>query len=306
MQRQLTWVDRSGTARGRVGDPDETISNPRLSPDGRRVVVERTVQGNTDLWLLDRGRTMKVTFDTAADRFPIWSPDGTRIVFHSNRTGLGDLYQRLMTGAGVDERFVASDQHKVPASWSADGRFLLYVSENPQTNGELWVVPMVGDRTPYVFLKTSFRVAYGALSPDGRWVAYQSNESGRSEIYVRPFAPPGAGKGAGIEGKWQVQVSQAGGIHPAWQPDGKELYYLNPAAAMMAVPITITGSNLEPGAPEVLFPTRIVSGGTDVTQGRLGRQYDVAPDGRFLINTFLDSTAAPITLLMNWNPEATK
>ena len=156
-----------------------------------------------------------------------------------------------------------------------------------------------------VFLKTPFRVAYGAFSPDGRWVAYQSNESGRSEIYVRPFVPPGARKGrASVEGQWQV--SQAGGIHPAWRPDGKELYYLNPAAAMMAVPITVTGSNLEPGAPEVLFPTRIVSGGMDVTQGRLGRQYDVAPDGRFLINTFLDSTAAPITLLMNWNPEAAK
>jgi hypothetical protein len=121
---------------------------------------------------------------------------------------------------------------------------------------------------------------------------------------VRPFAPPGAGKGAGIEGKWQVQVSQAGGIHPAWQPDGKELYYLNPAAAMMAVPITITGSNLEPGAPEVLFPTRIVSGGTDVTQGRLGRQYDVAPDGRFLINTELPGDVTPITLIQNWNPDA--
>ena len=195
MQRQLIWVDRSGTAQSIVGDPDETISNPRLSPDGRRVVVERTVQGNTDLWLLDRARAIRYTFDAAPDRFPIWSPDGTRLVFHSNRTGLGDLYQKLTSSpTAAEEQLVASDRRKIPASWSADGRFLLYDSENPQTNGDLWVVPMVGDRTPYVFLKTGFRVAYGAFSPDGRWVAYQSNESGRSEIYVRPFVPPGAGK----------------------------------------------------------------------------------------------------------------
>ena len=119
-------------------------------------------------------------------------------MFHSNRTGLGDLYQKLTSSpTAAEEQLVASDRLKIPASWSADGRFLLYDSENPQTNGDLWVVPMVGDRTPYVFLKTRFRVAYGAFSPDGRWVAYQSNESGRSEIYVRPFVPPGARKARG-------------------------------------------------------------------------------------------------------------
>ena len=118
-------------------------------------------------------------------------------------------------------------------------------------------------------------------------MAYQSNESGRSEIYVRPFVPPGAAGTAAGAAAGQWQVSTAGGIHPAWRPDGKELYYLNPAGAMMAVPITVTGSTLEPGAPVVLFPTRIVSGGVDV-HGRQGRQYDVAPDGRFLINTVLD------------------
>jgi Tol biopolymer transport system component len=123
--RQLTWVDPSGTARGTVGDPDATLLTPRVSPDGRRVVVSRTVQGNQDLWLLDGARTSRLTFDPAVDQFPVWSPDSTRIVFRSTRTVPGDLYQKLASGADVEERLVASDQLKAPMSWSADGRFLL-------------------------------------------------------------------------------------------------------------------------------------------------------------------------------------
>ena len=190
------------------------------------------------------------------------------------RTGPGssDLYQKLTSGAGAEERLVVSSQQKTPTSWSADGRFLLYHSVDPQTDADLWVVPMVGDRTPSVFLKTPFREWLGAFSPDGRWVAYQSNESGRSEIYVRPFVPPGAaGTAAGAAGG-QWQVSTAGGIYPVWRPDGKELYYLNPAGAMMAAPITVAGSTLEPGAPVVLFPTRIVGGGVDAATGSAVRR----------------------------------
>jgi hypothetical protein len=155
-----------------------------------------------------------------------------------------------------------------------------------------------------VFLKTPFRESYGTFSPDGRWVAYQSNESGRQEIYVRPFVPPGgAGAAAGTAGN-QWQVSTAGGISPRWRPDGKELYYLDPAGAMMAAPITVTGATFAPGEPVRLFPTRIFGGGEDI---QLGRQYDVAPDGRFLINAVLDAAAAPpITLLQNWRPDAKK
>ena len=302
-QRRLIWLDRSGTARGTVGDPHATLSNPNVSSDGRRVAVSRTVQGNIDLWLLDDGRTSRFTFDPAPDTDPVWSPDGARIVFRSNRTGADDLYQKLASGAGVEERLVASNQVKTPESWSADGRFLLYRSIDPQTSLDLWVVPMVGNRTPSVFLKTPFREGYGAFSPDGRWVAYESNELGQNEIFVRPFVPPAAAGTPPTLAGGQWQVSTAGGIYPRWRPDGKELYYLNPAGAMMAVPITVTGATLAPGAPMVLFPTRIVGGGEDAAQGR---QYDVASDGRFLINTELDTIAAPITLLQNWNPGAGK
>ena len=303
-RRQLTWVDLSGTARGTVGDPDETVRNPRLSPDGRRVVVERTVQGNTDLWVLDGTRTSRLTFDPARDYFPLVSPDGTRIVFRSTRTGIGDLYEIPMSGAGGETRLVGGDQLLSPWSWSPDGRFLLFSSNDPQSTNDMWVLPMVGERTPAVFLKTPFREGYPAFSPDGHWVAYQSNESGRPEVYVRPFVPPlppapGGPPTALPGGQWQV--STAGGITPLWRPDGKALYYLNPAGEMMAAPMTVAGGAPEPGAPVRLFLTRILGGGVDT---QIGRQYDVARDGRFLINTELPGDAAPITLIQHWKPEA--
>ena len=186
----------------------------------------------------------------------------------------------------------------------------MYSSIDPQTNADIWVLPISGarDRKPFVFLKTPFREAYGTFSPDGRWVAYHSNESGRPEIYVRPFVPPSRGASAdkpasmaGPEtaagGQWQV--STAGGIQAMWRSDGKELYYLNPDGAMMAAPIKVNGAAVEPGAPVMLFPTRILGGGADIQNGR---QYDVTADGRFLINTVLNEAAAPITLLQHWKP----
>jgi dipeptidyl aminopeptidase/acylaminoacyl peptidase len=303
-RRQLTWFDRSGTARGTVGDPDRNgLSSPSLSPDGRRVAVTRTVEGNTDVWLRDGARMSRVTVDAASERFPLWSPDGTRLVFSSSRSGPFEIYQRLAGGAGVEERLVPADQMAFAASWSPDGRFLLYVNNDPHTLTDLWVLPMAGDRVSSAFHKTPFLERWGTFSPDGRWVAYHTNQSGQHEIYVRPFIPPGvSGTAAGPTGG-QRQASTTGGVYPVWRRDGRELYYLNPEGAMMAVPITVIGATLEPGAPIVLFPTRILGGGVD--RG-LGPQYDVARDGRFLINTVLDDTAAPITLLMNWNPEAKK
>jgi Tol biopolymer transport system component len=297
--RNLTWFDRLGTARGAVGEPDGSWNGPRVSNDGRLVAASRTVQGNSDLWLLDGDRTSRFTFDPAADQLPVWSPDGSRIVFRSLRSGGASLYAKLTNGTGAEERLVASDQSNAPSSWSADGRFLLYTNLDPQSSGDLWVLPMVGDRTPSVLLKTAFRESSSAFSPDGRWVAYLSNESGRAEVYVRPFVPSGATDLAPPGGGAQ-QVSTAGGIYPAWAPDGKEIYYLNPAGDMMAAPIRVTGTTLEPGAPVKLFATRILGGGVD---GAQARQYDVAPDGRFLINTVVDSTASPITLIQNWNPD---
>jgi eukaryotic-like serine/threonine-protein kinase len=304
--RQLQWVDRSGAVQGTIGEPDVSLVAPRVSPDGRRVVVSRTAQNNEDIWLLDGARASRVTFDAAAEQFPAWSPDGTRVEFLSDRTGSGDLYEKVASGAGADKLFLASDQFKYPSGWSADGHYLLFFSIDPKTGGDLWILPATGDRKPYVFLKTAFIEVWGQFSPDGQWVAYQSNESGREEIYVRPFFPPGAANrkadSGAVEGQWQV--SSAGGVQPVWRSDGKEIFFINPAGEMMAAPITASGSVLTPGVPTRLFQTHVWGGGIDT--GR-GRQYDVAGDGRFLINAELDSGAtSPITLIQNWNPDAGK
>ena len=301
--RQLTWVDRLGIVLGTVGDPDvNSLTNPRVAPDGRRMVVSRRVDVNTDVWMLDGTRTTRLTFDPARDQFPIWSADGSRVIYRSRRAGGGALYRKLASGAGDEELLLAAPQNLTPMDESRDGRFLVYSWADPRTITDLWTMSMTGDRSPSVLLATPFRETYGEFSPDGRWVAYQSNESGRIEIYVRPFVAPTA-ETPPVAASRQWQVSTAGGLYPVWRPDGKELYYINPAGAMMAVPITITGAVPNPGAPVELFRKRIYGGGMDIQDGR---QYDVAPDGRFLINTLLDSAAAPVTLIQHWNPDAKK
>ncbi len=305
-QTQLTWFDRSGAARGSLGAPDDHLLDPRVAPDGRRVVVARATAQSVNLWLLDGAHMSRLTFEAYVDFYSVWSTDGTRIVFGSNQSGTFDLYQTLVNGAvGDAQPLLSAGQVKIPGipdSWSPDGRFLLYMHGDPQTGDDLWVVPMVGAHTPSVFLKTPFDELNGVFSPDGRWVAYQSNESGRFEIYVRPFHPPGAKDSDAAAGAMQWQVSTAGGIYPTWRPDGKEIDYIDPSGAMMAAPITASGATFAAGTPVKLFQTDIVEGGENST---VGREYDVAPDGRFLIDTVLESATAPITLILNWNPKAT-
>jgi Tol biopolymer transport system component len=298
-RRQLTWFDRSGSVLGTLGEPDDFgLSDPRLTPDGRAVVT-RAVDGNLDLWLLDGGRRTRITFDPARDDFAQLSPDGTVVVFRSGRTGAGDLYTKLLGRTDPEELLLQTDELKVPMSWSPDGRFLMYLSFDPVTNADLWVLPLQGDRTPYVFLRTPFREALGVFSPDGRWVAYHSNESGRPEVYVRPFFEPGQRDAATANDQWQISTD--GGAFAKWRADGQELYYLDPSGAMMAVSISVTGNKLVPGTPQMLFRTRISGGGRDVQQNI---QYDVAADGRFLIATELvDDAATPITLIQNWSPD---
>ena len=299
--QQLTWVDRSGTPRGVVGPRDSTLSNPSVSADGQRVAVARVTQRYANIWLFDGLREGRLTSEPRADRFPVWSADGARVVFSRVEAAI-NLYQKRRNGSGDAEPVLATDESKVATSASRDERFLFYNSVSNETNVDIWVAPLTSDRAPAVWLKTPFREGYAAASPDGRWVAYQSNESGRPEIYVRPFVPPADRAPAAVpDGQWQVSTN--GGIHPVWRHDGNELFYLSPAGEMMAAPITATAGGVAPGAPVALFQTRVVGGGLDALQAR---QYDVAPDGRFLINTALEDGGAPITVIQNWHPEAKK
>jgi eukaryotic-like serine/threonine-protein kinase len=289
---RLTWFDRSGEARGPLGAVEQAgLMNPRLSPDGRRVAVERSLQNRTDLWLLDAARQTRFTHGTdgRTTRLPVWSRDGGRIAFESIRSGSVALSMKASTEEGAEEVLFESPAIKIPCDFSPDGRFLVYYVPDPTTGTDLWLLPLA-TRVPSVFLRTDANELWGQFSPDGRSIAYQSNETGRYEIYVRPF-PSGGGP---------IAVSTAGGVYPRWSHDGKELYFIAPDAKLMAAPIRAGATVLEPGEPLALFQTRRLGGGLNVI-GR-SHQYDVARDGRFLINVESEAAATPITLLTNWRP----
>jgi len=300
-QRQLVWVDRTGKVLGTVGPPDEAAPTSfALSPDGQRVANARTAQGNYDVWLTDVARSVatRFTFDPAAEFSPVWSPDGTRVVFRSvNRSGRGpsDLFVKPANGATDEQPFLVDSQPKTPLDWSRDERFLLYAQGDPKTQSDLWALPLNGDAKPFAVVQTAFDETQGQFSPDGHWLAYTSNESGRDDVYVRPF--PDAG------GKWQV--STGGGSQPRWRPDGKELFYVATDGKLMAVPIDVTPQSraVTPGTPAALFATHLANGAGISLSGYQSRAlYAVAADGRFLMNVTIEADhAAPITIVQNWD-----
>ena len=248
------------------------------------------MQGNTDIWLLDllRGAMTRLTFDAAIDLSPIWSPDGMRTAFSSNRTGVFNLYLKPSNGSGTEERLLDSPNTKHAQHWSADGRWLLYYENTRDRAGPMGARHDRPNRTPHVVANTPAEEVLAQFSPDGRWVAYPTNESGRFEVVVQPF--PDAG------GKWQVSTD--GGAAPRWRADGNELYFLAPNATMMAVPVTAAGTSFEAGTPMPLFATGLEGGAPAGASG-----YAVARDGRFLfIRSVAPATVAPITLILNSRP----
>jgi Tol biopolymer transport system component len=294
-QRQFVWFDRSGRETGRVGDPGRSFFGPALSHDGRRLAFFR-LGGNPDVWLLDveRGVSSRFTSDPGDDVYPIWSPDSKGIVFSSNRKGPHNLYVKPVADTGGEQVLLHTPETEVAMDWSRDGRFLLYMIVDPKAPPSLWALPLHGERKPFRVMQTDSDRSFGQFSPDGKWIAYSSTESGRWEIYAQPFPGPGT----------KSLISTAGGISARWGPDGKELFYIALDDRLMAVPIqrASDGTSLEARTPVPLFTTRV---GGALRQTEFTPQYVVAPDGRFLMNTVVeDANAPPITVILNWKAKS--
>jgi len=302
---QLMWFDRQGKPLGTAGG--RLHAGLALSPDGVQAAIALVDFSKSapalDVWLLDlvRGIPKRFTFGKGDNYLPIWSADGSRIIFASNREGgIANLYQKLANGAKEEELLLRTGESKIPRSWSSDGRYLLYVSLDSKNRGDLWVLPLEGDRKPVPFLQTEFNEIDGSFSPDMRWIAYQSDESGRNEIWVREFLQPSGGKSSQTAGRWQV--SNGGGTNPKWRRDSKELYYRTTEGGVMVVDITGEAA-FQAGAPKPLFQVPpFMSAMVSLPIIGAATTWDVTRDGRqFLLTTHpVESSPSPFTVVLNW------
>jgi Tol biopolymer transport system component len=302
---EMAWVDRQGKLLEVVGPP-RNYQGVALSPDGKRIAAHVHDGDGGDIWVteLSRGTTSRFTFEPAQDNSaPVWSPDGNAIVFASRReaTKMG-LYRKSADNAGGDELLFESDTPKRPSSLSSDGRTLVFLSLDPKTSQDIWTLSLSNDRRATPWAQTPFNENQGVVSPDGRWIAYFSNETGQTEVYVRPF-PSGAGK-------WQV--SKDGGGFPIWRGDGRELFYTTrQGTAIAAVDIKAGAASLEAGRIKTLFEerTRLTNPGGGGTHPFTN--YAVSPDGqRVLIARAAtregDSGPAAIAVVANWAADIKK
>ena len=295
-QRTLVWVDREGREELIGAEPGDH-RGLRLAPDGERAaLVMRDGDGNVDVLIYDLARDIstRFTFDPANDSYPVWSPDGERVVFGSTREGISSLFWKAADGSGEAERLTTSTRNEFSGSWSSDGTTLVYTERSPETGLDIVVLAVDDERVSETLIETEFSDTFPNISPDGRWLVYASNESGQFEIYVRPFPNVSTGK-------WQV--SRGGGLKPLWAPDGRELFYRRPDdLAMMVAPIE-TEPTFSPGNPTVLFEA------TNFPVPAGPRRFDIAPDGqRFLMTkegeaTSEDATPPQINIVLNWREE---
>jgi hypothetical protein len=295
---EFRWLDRSGTVLEKLAQPFPVALNPSLSPDERRVAL--FVGGDIRIFDLRSRTSNRLTLDPANDFAGIWSPDGRQIAFASNRKGEFDLYQKDATGAGGDELLLETPDQKLPTDWSQDGRFLLYRSLDAKTSFDIWALSMT-DRKHFPVVRTPHEERDAVFSPDGRWIAYQSNESGRFEVWVRPFPSPGTE--VKEEERWQF--SSNGGSQVRWGRTGNEVFYLGLDGTLMSVPVEVQpgGRAVAPGRAVPLFPSGFplaFGGGTALPW------YMVSRDGqRFLMSTAPQPTSEiPIKVLVNWKPKA--
>jgi len=281
---QLRWVDRKGQTVGTVGPPGLYFTL-RFSPDGRKAAIEKIdpATGTSDLWIDDLSREVMTRFtsDPGLESGPVWSPDGSEIAFTSHGMAPAVIRRKRLADSGGGEVLVPAKGFPIPTDWSPDGRFLAYTDLDPKTRRDVWMLPLSGDRKPAPFRRTEFDEVYASFSPDGRWVAFWSDESGRGEYYVSAFPEHGL--------KWQVSTAGASMAPLRWRGDGKELFYVAADGQLMAVPVKAASGSFESGAPVPLFRL-----GTDIASG-----YDVAPDGqRFLVSSSQEESL-PIAVVLN-------
>jgi Tol biopolymer transport system component len=264
--------------------------------------VVRAVGGNSDVWILDVSRDTleRITTDPDNQVTPLWSPDGSRIVFGSQRVRVGtDLYEKAFPGTQqADQLFAPAEaalRTALADDWSSDGRFIIFRNISPKGGYDLWALPVRPRGKPFPVVQTEFEEGGAQFSPDGKWIAYQSDESGRFEVYLQPFPGPGA----------RTLISTAGGTQVRWNRSGRELFYIALDGHLMAVPIGTASNGTAPnaGTPVALFATRIFGGLPG--QANYRQQYMVSPDGQhFLIHTVVQEETSPIIVILNWKPGA--
>jgi serine/threonine protein kinase/Tol biopolymer transport system component len=292
--RQLIWFDRTGKELERTVVAG-SVFDFHLSPDESRVIFRRVdpQTNNEDIWVLDVARNVQTrfTFEPAVDDDPLWSPDGSTIIYDSDPEGVRNIYRKTSTGAGSPELILKSSLDKTPLDWSRDGKFVVYQVDDPVTKADLWILPLSGDKKPFPYLHSNFTETDARFSPDGKWIAYASDESGKYEVYLQHFPQSG--------GKWQVSVN--GGGSPEWRRDGKEIYYISAERKLMAADIRTTDSSVQVGIPSPLFEATV-----DVYFAP--NRYDVSADGqRFLVNTSgFEYSAKPMTVILNWTSQLGK
>jgi Tol biopolymer transport system component len=282
---QLTWFSRTGNMLGTIGPP-ERYAALRIAPDGKRAATSRVdSSGNRDIWQMEFGRGVQTRISTNGEGFvAIWSPDGQRLAYHSAYGH--SLFARPANGASQVQTLLRSKYPVYINDWSPDGRYLMFTQASPETQNDLWLLPTTGEPNPTPFLNSPFNESQGQFSPDGKWVAYTSDESGQPEIYVQSMPV----------GTFKSQISSGGGSYPRWRGDGKELLYIASDGTLTATALRSTRQGLEFAPATPLF--RVVE-----PLGTFAYPYDVAPDGQRILALSPIGTgnaAAPLTVLVNW------
>jgi eukaryotic-like serine/threonine-protein kinase len=286
-RQHLEMRSRTGDLLG-VAGPAGEMFHPRFSPDGSQLAMSRVDAGNSDLWIYDFARRVmrRITFDPGYDNYPAWSPNGRQIAFSSSRGGRRNIFVLDLSRSSSERRLTESSNAQYLCDWSPDGRYLSFIEMHPTTGADLWLLRVdQKDAKPELFLGTQFEESDAVFAPDGKWIAYRSNESGRAEVYIQPFPPTGA--------KWLV--SDRGGSHPRWRRDGRELFYVAADSRLMSVATKLWPGNIGLGTPRELLRVAI----------RLGvpfYDYDSAADGSHfvLVSPAVEGVPAPMTVLLNW------